>query len=131
MPGASISGFVRCCLRPMTGEEESMRATPTPERILGAFGQLQEHIASYKDLMLAMSRMQGADEANRELTEMLVSAEQLLDDVGRALALRAGTAKEFHLYRHEVQAIESGIQVTRCVALHLNGTRAPQACHWN
>jgi hypothetical protein len=115
----------------MSGDEESMRTTPTTERILGAFGQLQEHIASYKDLMLAMGRLHGMDEANRELVEMLVSAEQLLEDVGRALALRAGKTANFRLYRHEVAAIESGIHVTRCVAWHLNGTRAPQASRWN
>ena len=108
-----------------------MRAIPTTERILGAFGQLQEHITSYKDLMLSMGRMHGVDDTNRDLMEILISAEQLLDDVGRSLALRAGTAKEFQLYRHEVSAIESGIEATRCVALHLNGTCAPQACHWN
>jgi hypothetical protein len=115
----------------MSGDEETMRATPTSERILGAFGQLQEHIASYKDLLLAMGRMHGVDESNRELTEMLVGAEQLLEDVGRALAIRAGRSRQLQLYRHEVQAIESGIQVTRCVALHLNGARTPQASRWN
>jgi hypothetical protein len=115
----------------MSGDEESMRATPTTERILGAFGQLQEHVASYKDLMLAMGRLHGVDDANRELIEMLIGVEQLLDDVGRALALRAGKTAEFRLSRHEVSAIESGIRVTRCVAWHLNGSRAPQASRWN
>lgn len=108
-----------------------MRTTPTTERILGAFGQLQEHIGSYKDLILAMGRMHGVDDTNRDLMEILISAEQLLEDVGRALSLRAGKAQEFHLFRHEVAAIESGIEATRCVALHLNGTYAPQACRWN
>jgi hypothetical protein len=108
-----------------------MRATPTTERILGAFGELQEHIASYKDLMLAVGRLHGVDERNRELTELLLGAEQLLEDVGRGLAIRAGKTSELRLLRHEVAAIESGIQVTRCVAWHLHGTRAPQAVCWN